>query len=125
MRSYFQSIVKSRLTAIAALVQTLVLAVFKLLFIYLGFSVIYFAGITLFASVVYGVMLLRNYVTNSGDLSRWYFDRSYAKSLLRDTWPLMIGAIVTFVYMKTDMIIIKILMDNRSGGAVRGDCAHD
>ena len=116
VRSYFQSIVKSRLTAIAALVQTLVLAVFKLLFIYLGFSVIYFAGITLFASVVYAVMLLRNYLTNFGDLSRWHFDRAYAKSLLRDTWPLMIGAIVTFVYMKTDMIIIKLLMDNEAVG---------
>ena len=116
IRSYFQSIVKSRLTAIAALVQTLVLAVFKLLFIYLGFSVIYFAGITLFASVVYGTMLFRNYVSNSGDIRRWSFDRAYAKSLLVDTWPLMIGAIVTFIYMKTDMIIIKILMDNEAVG---------
>ena len=116
IRSYFQSIVKSRLTALAALVQTLVLAVFKLLFIYLGFSVIYFAGITLFASVVYAVMLFRNYVTNSGDLSRWSFDRQYAWSLLNDTWPLMIGAIVTFIYMKTDMIIIKILMNNEAVG---------
>ena len=116
IRSYFQSIVKSRLTAIAALVQTLVLAVFKLLFIYLGFSVIYFAGITLFASMVYAVMLFRNYATNSGDLSRWSFDRRYAWSLLNDTWPLMIGAIVTFIYMKTDMIIIKILMDNEAVG---------
>ena len=116
IRSYFQSIVKSRLTAIAALVQTLVLAVFKLLFIYLGFSVIYFAGITLFASVVYAIMLFRNYVTNSGNLGQWSFDGQYAKSLLHDTWPLMIGAIVTFIYMKTDMIIIKILMNNEAVG---------
>ena len=116
IRSYFQSIVKSRLTAIAALVQTLVLAIFKLLFIYLGFSVIYFAGITLFASVVYAVMLFRNYVTNSGKLRYWSFDRQYARSLLGDAWPLMIASVVTFIYMETDMIIIKILMDNEAVG---------
>ena len=116
IRSYFQSVVKSRLTAIAALVQTLVLAVFKLLFIYLGLSVIYFAGITLLASVVYAVMLLRNYVTHSGNLRRWHFDGQYAKALLNDAWPLLIAAIVTFIYMKTDMIIIKLLMDNEAVG---------
>lgn len=116
VRSYFQSIVKSRLTAFAALVQTVVLAVFKLLFIYLGLSVIYFAGITLFASVVYAVMLFRNYSANLGQPRRWSFDWQYAKTLLNDTWPLMIASIVTFIYMKTDMIIIKILMDNEAVG---------
>lgn len=116
IRSFFQSIVKSRLTAIAALVQSIVLAVFKLLFIYLGFTVVYFAGITLFGSVVYAIMIVRNYLANSGDIKSWRVDWHYAKLLLSDTWPLMIASMVTFVYMKTDMIIIKHLMTNEAVG---------
>ncbi len=49
-------------------------------------------------------------------LFNWSFSKATAKSLLKDSWPLIIGSISALIYMRIDLIMVKELLGNIEAG---------
>jgi len=49
-------------------------------------------------------------------LKRWKFDFKVAKSLLKDSWPLVFSGIVIMIYMRIDQVMIKNMLGNWAVG---------
>jgi PST family polysaccharide transporter len=49
-------------------------------------------------------------------ISSWRFSLPIAKSLLKDSWPLIIGSISALIYMRIDTIMVKQLLGNIDAG---------
>ena len=49
-------------------------------------------------------------------IKQWYFDRTIAVNLLRDSWPLILSSFVTTVYLKVDQVMIESFLGNDAVG---------
>ena len=114
---YFQSQVQAKFTARVTVFKIASLAIVKLLLIWGGFPLIYFAAMTLLESLIGMAGLVWIFSQKGGvRFSQWTFDRQYAVSLLQDAWPLMFSGFVIFVYNQSDVIMIKYLLGNEGAG---------
>jgi O-antigen/teichoic acid export membrane protein len=103
---YFQSQVKSVYVAQALLAQLLIMAMVKLLLIYLAAELWWFVVAFLLDTVLLSSFLLLNYFRVVGPIN-WSWDMRKAKELMADSWPLMFSGLVISIYMKVDQVMIK------------------
>jgi len=68
---------------------------------------LYFAYGILFDSVILMCGFLYFYRYKKHLISQWFFDKKLARSLLKDSWPLILSGLVISIYMKVDQIMIK------------------
>ena len=114
---YYNSQVMSRFAVRMRLVQFVVITAAKLIFITMGRSVEWFAGVILIGDIVLAAGYLFSYQRLHGNVFQWRFDWGYAKELLKDSWPLVLSGFVIVVYMKMDQVMIKlILQDDAANG---------
>lgn len=105
--SYFQSRVQSKYVVyvqnaalvISALVKT-ALVIFKLPLIYFAFALV-LDGIMLAA----GLVLM--YHRKGLHLSFWKFNRTRARSLITNSWPLILSSVMVSIYLKIDVVMLK------------------
>jgi hypothetical protein len=62
-------------------------SIIKLLLIFFGFPLIYFALIGILETLICAVTLIYFYYKTGNSLAKWKFDFSLAKKLLSDSWP--------------------------------------
>jgi O-antigen/teichoic acid export membrane protein len=113
---YFQSIVKSKYVVFANLIALSISAGLKIIFILTYQSVIYFAGVFLLESIVFGFGLVYFYQNQKLNFKNWEIDVVVAKSILKDSWPLILTGVVISVYMKIDQVMIKHLIGDTAVG---------
>lgn len=112
---FFQAKILSKYVVIARNLAFIASSGLKIYFIVYGFGVISFAFATLFdmffASVfMFYIYKKMDYATN------WKLDLSLAKTLLKDSWPLMLSAFFITIYMKIDQVMIESFLDMQSVG---------
>lgn len=117
VRYYFQSKVQSRLISRMVLIKIMVSSTVKITLIYFQMPLIYFA----FEALLEGIIGMIGYwivFSQKADVpfSRWRFDKSYGRQLLKDAWPLLVSSFVVYIYMETDIIIIKYLLGSEAVG---------
>lgn len=114
---YFQSRVLSKYVALAQALSFCLSSAAKIVLILVGASVVAFAWVFVFESIVLGVGLLWFYSKNKEDTQqRWRFSGEVAKGLLRDSWPLVLSGLVISVYMKIDQVMIKEMLGEAEVG---------
>ena len=114
---YFQSKVISKFSVAAQMISASLSALLKIYLILSKESVIYFAATGIFDMFTIGAGYVYFYVkSNHLSLGKWRFDWHYAKSLLKDSWPLLFSGIAVGIYMKIDQVMIKYMLDNRAVG---------
>lgn len=112
----FQSKVLSKYVVKASLISLLVSSTLKIAVI-LTNSPLIFLGIVLFIeSAVLAIGLIYYYLTQGYRINQWKFDPRMARSLLSDSWPLILSGMVITLYMKIDQIMIKEMLNNDSVG---------
>jgi polysaccharide transporter, PST family len=62
------------------------------------------------------IMLIIMFNVNHLSILRWKLNLSLAKSLLHDSWPLMLSGIVIMIYMRVDQILLGSMLGNKSVG---------
>ena len=115
---YYNSQVMSRFAVRMRLIQFVVITICKLVFINMGLSVIWFAGVILIGDVVLAIGYFVSYQRLHGNVFNWTFDWSYAKELLKDSWPLVLSGFVIVVYMKMDQVMIKHILKNDAANGI-------
>jgi len=114
--AYFGSIVKSKLPVIASICCLLISSSVKVFLILKGFSLIYFAYALAFDTIILIVGLMYVYYLSGSSITQWKFSKSISKSLLNDSWPLIINTIFISIYVRMDQVMIKWFLDEASVG---------
>lgn len=106
--SYFQSQVQSKYVVHVQNVCLVVSAGVKILLIVLNLPVIYFAlALSLDALFLAGGLVLIYRRKAYQHISSWRFNGNRAKSLLEQSWPLIMSAVMVSLYMQIDLVMLK------------------
>jgi O-antigen/teichoic acid export membrane protein len=115
---HFQAKVMSKYIVYTNSFSLLLSSLLKIILILNNASLISFAWVVLFDSIVLSLGYLYWYfrVEENFFLFQVVFSFELAKSLLKDSWPLILSGIVIAIYMKTDQIMIKEMLGNEAVG---------
>jgi len=113
---YFQSRVLSKYTVYAQIFATILCSVIKLSLIHFNMGLIYFAMVTLLQSIILALGLVGIYIKQKLNLFNWRPKFDLAKFLLKDSWPLILSGMAISIYMKTDQVMIKNMLDAKAVG---------
>ena len=103
---WFQSQVQSKYSSCVRTFVLLFIAAFKVYLILTQAPLITFAWAGTADIVACSVGLIIAYRVNGLKITGWRFSRATARSLLKDSWPLMFSDILGLIYMRIDKIMI-------------------
>lgn len=105
---FFRSKVQARYGVVSQVVGQLTGGLAKIFFILLGSGVLWFAVSNLIGALVAAAVLAGTYYMRQKSFIgvSWY-DFSYAKSLIKESWPVMFSAAFVVVYLHIDKIMLK------------------
>jgi O-antigen/teichoic acid export membrane protein len=113
---WFQSQVQSKYSVLARLVAYILINGVKLILIQLRAPLIAFA-IAMVAEYVLGAIgYLVVYRFNGNLIKTWQVSVGYAKSLLKDSWPLILSGVVIMIYMRIDQFMLGQMVGDKSVG---------
>jgi O-antigen/teichoic acid export membrane protein len=114
---YFQAKVLSKFVVFANVIMLFIGSIIKIALILNEAELIYFAYAVLFDNIILALGFIYFY-TKQKELSfaNWKFDKNTAKSLLKDSWPLILSAIAISIYMKIDQVMIKEMLGSEAVG---------
>lgn len=105
--SYFQSQVQSKYVVQVQNIVVILSAAVKVLLVWLNMPLIYFAAAITFDAFVLAMGLVWMYHSRGFDMRQWTFNFSRAKSLLQQSFPLILSAVMVSIYMKIDQVMLK------------------
>lgn len=113
----FQAKVQPKYPAIITLIIVVTLNILKILTLMFDKGVIYLASILLLESILYALFYVYIYKSKLGGfLSRWSYDASIARTLIRDSLPLLFTTAFALIYSRIDQVFIKHMIDVSSVG---------
>lgn len=111
----FQAEVRSRFTVAARGLGLLAGAGFKVWAIVMEQSLLLFAWAVVAEWVLGGLLLAAFYFRRHGGAVRLRFDRVWARALLKESWPLMLSAVMIMLYMRVDQMMLNSYGDEEVG----------
>lgn len=113
---YFQSRVLSKYVVFILLFQLIISSILKLLFIVIAAPLLWFAVVALIDGVILASGLIVMYFYKRQQVWKWRARRVVGKTLLKDSWPLILSGVVIAIYMKIDQVMIKEMLDTEAVG---------
>ncbi|WP_201764261.1 flippase [Halalkalibacterium ligniniphilum] len=113
---WFQSQVISKYTVYAKSVAFSTISILKIILILLDSTLIFFALAALFEIIFGSILLVAAYRYKGFNIFDWKFQFTTAKTLLKDSWPLVLSGTMVMVYMKIDQIMLGQIIDDRAVG---------
>jgi len=105
--SYFQSQVASKYVVKVQNVCVLLSVAAKVLLVVFHMPVIWFAAALTFDSFSLALGLVYMYHKRGFSIITWTFSRSRAAMLLKQSFPLILSAVMVSIYMKIDQVMLK------------------
>ncbi len=116
IRFYFEANVLAKFIAVSQITSLVVVSVAKLVFIWLGLPLIYFALVVLIESLILAIGLSVVYFKQKLNIFNWQFSFKVATGLLKDSWPLILSAIAISIYLRIDQVMIKHMLNDEAVG---------
>ena len=114
---YYQSKVLSKYVALANTIALALSSIVKISLLLSDAPLVTFAIMTVFDVAVLAIGLIVYYKKTSHlQLFNWRFEWSMAKSLLKDSWPLILSGLAISAYMKIDQVMIKEMLNAEAVG---------
>jgi len=113
---HFQSQVKAKFSSLCENLSVFFSTGLKVVFLCLSLSVVWFAIVILLERMFRAIVLLFVYAKQGGKVAFWKFDTKYARSLIRDSWPMFFSGFSVVLYMKIDQVMIKEMISNEALG---------
>ena len=113
---WFQSQVQSRYTVVAKNAAFLLTALLKVFLLFVKAPLMAFAFAGLIEIILGATGLVIAYRSRGQFLISWRWNPSWAKRLLKDSWPLILSGMVIMVYMKIDQVMLGIMIGDRAVG---------
>ncbi len=112
----FQAEAKAKFPSISSLIIVFILNVLKIVVIMFGQGVIYLALVILAEPLLYSIGLLYLRIREYGTIKYWRFDYKIAKSMLKDSFPLIFASAFFALYARIDQVMIKHMLNTESVG---------
>lgn len=103
---WFQSQVQSKFTVFAKNTAFIIAAISKVILINIEAPLLAFAALTLGETFLGAVGLIIIYKLQSYSLHLWRWSLPLAKSILKESWPLMLSGFAVMIYVKIDQIML-------------------
>lgn len=105
--SYFQSQVASKYVVKVQNICVLLSTGIKILLVVFQLPLIYFAAALTLDSVMLAAGLIFMYQKRGNNILKWTFSKSRAFMLLKQSFPLILSAVMVSIYMKIDTVMLK------------------
>ncbi|MDB5259222.1 MAG: hypothetical protein JWO73_430 [Candidatus Taylorbacteria bacterium] len=112
----FQAEAKSKGPSILSTLIVLILNILKIGVMFYGGGVIYLAGVLLLEPILYTIGILYLRTREYGTIRNWKFDKAIAKSIARDSFPLIFASAFFAIYARIDQVMIKNMLSSESVG---------
>ena len=106
IKYWFESQVQSRYAVWVENGLFLVVALIKIGMIHIQAPLIAFVWVVLFEAILVAIGLFFLYIWKTEGLKYWSVSLKRAKSLLSDSWPLVLSSISIMIYMRIDQIML-------------------
>jgi O-antigen/teichoic acid export membrane protein len=115
---YFQSKVMSKFVVYANFISLFVSSIIKVILILNEAPLVAFAWVIFFDGLILACGLIYFYSKKNQEvnITKFKFRINVAFLLLKDSWPLILSAIVVSIYMRIDQVMIKEMIDTESVG---------
>lgn len=113
---YFQAKVLSKYTVIAQLISLFIVSGLKIMFITREMDLIWFFYVMILDAALITLITIIEYRQLKQHIGAWKYDKTYAKALLRESWPLIFSAAMVTIYLKIDQVMINSMMDDAATG---------
>ena len=113
---WFQSQLQSKYTVLAKNTAFLVISIAKVILINVRAPLLAFAWATLAEVLIGALSLIVFYKIQGGALRLWRWSLPLAKSLLKESWPLILSGFSIVIYMKIDQIMLGKMIGPRALG---------
>lgn len=117
MNHLFSARVKSKYYAYISISLAFIIAGAKLLLIYFGEGILFFAGLIALEAALYSLFYLAVYMKRfHGKPRQWLFSKETFLRLLQDSWPMFLASFFAFLYARFDQIMIQHSLGSASVG---------
>lgn len=113
---WFQSQIESKYAVWARNTAYILMNGVKLSLILLKAPLMAFAIAIVAESALAAIIMVTLYQFKGNPLSAWKINISYAKTLLKDSWPLILSGIVIIIYMRIDQIMLGKMINEETVG---------
>lgn len=108
---FFKSEVQSKNSVKINISMLIISSLLKIIFIVFNFPLIAFVYLVVIEAMILAVGYVSIYSKDNLTIWQWKFDKSTAIQMLKDGWPLMISFMMVTIYMQSDIIMIKELLN--------------
>ena len=116
IRYWFEAKVQSKYTVLVENAAFLIISAIKVGLILTSASIMAFVALILMEAGLVAALLLFVYTQQGNRLSRWSYNFKRAKSLLHDSWPLILSGLATMLYMRMDQIMLGQMLGDEAVG---------
>ncbi|WP_404297307.1 flippase [Halomonas sp.] len=113
---YFQSKVLAKIVSICKVTQLTISSIIKIYLVLTQAELLWFVCVTAFDSFSLGVSYFIAYKIRGNASFFKCFNGGIAKSLLKDSWPLIFSSVLAMVYLKIDQVMIKEILGSYEVG---------
>ncbi|ERJ10934.1 flippase [Haloplasma contractile] len=101
---------KAKISSIIRMISYIIMVVMKIVLVLLGGTLIHFSLIYMVNAIIIGIGLFIAYSRNREVNIKWRIDFKYAKSVLSQSWYLVLAGLMGTLYMKIDKVMLGSLM---------------
>ncbi|MBW6453547.1 MAG: flippase [Methyloprofundus sp.] len=116
VRYWFESQVQSKYIIWVENFVFLIIAALKVILILNHASLMAFVWLVLAEATLVAIALISVYMWRGGDFHHWQIKSERAKSLLKDSWPLILSGLAITAYMRIDQIMLGQMLGDESVG---------
>lgn len=116
VKYWFESRIQVRYTVWIENAAFLVMTGIRIAMILQHAPLMAFVWITLAEAATVSIALLAIYAKVGGQMANWQPRLERARSLLADSWPLLLSGLAIFLFMRIDQLMIGLLADDREVG---------
>lgn len=107
---WIQAHQRAKISSIVRMVAYVIFAGFKLIMVLMGGTIVHFTIIYTLDAITIGIGLVIAYYINREEKSKWKFDIKYAKSILSQSWYLILSSMMVTLYMQIDRVMLGAMM---------------
>lgn len=113
---YFQAKMISRYAVWANLLAVVISATTKVVLIAVKAPLVAFATVFIIESLLVAIGLILFYLSNRLSIRNWKFRSPVARSLLKQSWPMIISAVAISLGMRIDQVLLQNMLGAREVG---------
>ncbi len=112
----YQAEVKSKYVVKVQFFQLIFSSSTKLFLIFIKAPLLWFVWVYCFDTFLLAIGLVVIYMIKSGNFLLWRWKWEFARTLMRDSWPLILSGMIVSIYVNIDQVMIKHMIDEQAVG---------